>query len=59
MMAMHIDQQNQDIDDFAFAHGASFDIDSNQELACRLGIEQPPAKYHQLYNIGDIEVAVV
>ena len=59
MMAMHIDQQNQDIDDFALQHSASFDIEHNQELAHRLGIEQPPKKYRQLYNPCDIEVAVV
>ena len=59
MMAMHIDQQNQDIDDFALQHSASFDIEHNQALARRLGIEQPPDKYRQLYNIGDIKVAVV
>ena len=59
MMAMHIDQQNQDIDDFALQHSASFDIEHNQALARRLGIEQPPYKYKQLYNIGDIEVAVI
>ena len=59
MMAMHIDQQNQDIDDFALQHGVSFDIEHNLALAQRLGIEQPPKKYNQLYNIGDIEVAVV
>ena len=59
MMAMHIDQQNQDIDDFALRQGVSFDIEHNRALARRLDIEQPPNKYNQLYNIGDIEVAVV
>ena len=59
MMAMHIDQQNQDIDDFALQQGVSFDIEHNRALAQRLGIEQPPKKYNQLYNLGDIEVAVV
>ena len=59
MMAMHIDQQNKDIDDFASKHGASFDIEHNQALAQRLGLEQPPDEYNQLYNLGDLKVAVV
>ena len=60
MMAMHIDQQNQDILDFAAKHGANWDsIIDNKQLADRLGLEQPPDEYWQSYPASDIKVTVV
>lgn len=60
MMAMHIDQQNQDILDFANKHGARWDaITDNKQLADRLGLEQPPDEYYQSYPASDIEVTVI
>ena len=60
MMAMHIDQQNKDILDFAAKHGARWDsIVDNKQLASRLGIEQPPDDYWQNYPNSDIRVAVI
>ena len=60
MMAMHIDQQNQDILDFAVKHNARWDdITDNKQLAERLGLEQPPDEYYQSYPASDIEVTVI
>jgi len=60
MMAMHIDQQNQDIWDFAVKHGVRWDsITDNKQLADRLGLEEPPDEYYQSYPASDIRVAVI
>ena len=60
MMAMHIDQQNQDILDFAAKHGANWDsIIDNKQLADRLGLEQPPEEYYQSYLKSDMKVTVI
>lgn len=60
MMAMHIDQQNQDILDFAAEHGAQWDsITDNKQLADRLGLYQPPDEYWQNYPDSDIRVTVI
>lgn len=60
MMAMHIDQQNQDILDFATKHDAKWDsITDNRQLAARLGLETPPNEYYQSYPASDIKVTVI
>ena len=60
MMAMHIDQQNQDILDFAVKHNARWDIiTDNKQLADRLGLEQPSEEYYQSYPASDIRVTVI
>lgn len=59
MMAMHIDQQNADITDFAIRHGARFDIANNHELAAALRIALPPQDYLQDYKTSNIEVMTV
>ena len=60
MMAMHIDQQNQDILDFAVKHNARWDIiTDNKQLADRLGLEQPSEEYYQNYPASDIRVTVI
>ena len=60
MMAMHIDQQNKAILDFAEKHDLKWDsIIDNKQLASRLGIEQPPDDYWQNYPDSDIRVAVI
>jgi len=60
MMAMHIDQQNQDILDFAAKHNARWDdVVDNKQLADRLGLDQPPEEYYQNYPKSDIKVCVI
>lgn len=59
MMAMHIDQQNSDLRDFASRHGVSFDVENNLRLCDRLGLDHPSEEYRQDYRACDIEVALV
>ena len=60
MMAMHIDQQNQDILDFAVKRNARWDtITDNKQLAGRLGLEQPPEECYQSYLKSNIKVTVI
>lgn len=59
MMAMHIDQQNRDMKDFAFSNGAAFNVRDNYHLCKLLGIDMPPDEYQQNYDFGGIDVAVI
>jgi len=59
MMAMHIDQQNADIIDFAARHSARLDITNNHQLANALHIALPPREYLQDYKTSGIKVMTV
>ena len=59
MMAMHIDQQNKDLKEFAFRNGVGFDVKDNHHLCRLLGIDLPPEQYKQNYSWSDVKVAVI
>lgn len=59
MMAMHIDQQNADMLQFAKKHNVKFDVVDNLDLCDRLNIAHPELPYRQCYFDNDIKVAVI
>lgn len=59
MMAMHIDQQNADMLQFAKQHNVEFDVVDNLDLCNRLNIAHPELSYRQYYFDNDIKVAVI
>jgi hypothetical protein len=58
MMSMHIDQQNQDILDFAARNNLGFDVRDNFHLCETLKIAPPPEDFVHQYQAHDIQVAV-
>lgn len=59
MMAMHIDQQNYDLLNFAAQKRLAFDVVDNADLAARIGIRLPEKALIQNYLAGDIRVALL
>jgi len=59
MMAMHIDQQNKDLMDFANKHENPWKVKDNLQLCNLLSIEHPPEQYRQEYSKHDIKVAMI